>query len=410
MCVAPRASTQQAMDQAYAAPAGIYLAFRLQLAGKFVVLCTAFGSAIPVLYAIAAGYFWLAGWIDRYNLLRRLAPPPVTDASLTASVAIVVFPIAVCLHVIMALVFFSAQAKLHDTLHDTPANATAPTTALLDANATVGVSTATSVVAVPTSLATGTAASWDAYHIQLATSALALGGLSFFALREIARHLGVRIRLLSEAQTNVVLKVITQEPDEAQAAALVGAAVQTAAHSNHVYLPPLPSTLLHELGLDEQARRVAIESVNEVTNAANRAAERSAMDSFIPGGNAAGGRASFRSPPPAALNAERLSVGGGERHSAPTNGDEPMHVARTITLDRATSFDQQTRTSWQEHERRFSERAICESPAGAPASPARTRAQPHATTPSRITPIPRQSAREQAADGTPASQPSTSRV
>ena len=49
---------------------------RLQLAGKFVVLATMFGTAIPVLYLIAAIYFWLAAWIDRYNLLRRLAPCP----------------------------------------------------------------------------------------------------------------------------------------------------------------------------------------------------------------------------------------------------------------------------------------------------------------------------------------------
>ena len=103
LCVAPRAPTQRAMDEAYAAPAGIYLAFRLQLAGKFVVLCTMFGSAIPVLYLIAAIYFYLAAWIDRYNLLRRLAPPPVTDASLTATAAIVIFPTAILLHVLMAL-------------------------------------------------------------------------------------------------------------------------------------------------------------------------------------------------------------------------------------------------------------------------------------------------------------------
>ena len=52
---------------------------------KFVVLATVFGTAIPTLYLYTAIYFWLAGWIDRYNLLRRLAPPPVTDASLTAT-------------------------------------------------------------------------------------------------------------------------------------------------------------------------------------------------------------------------------------------------------------------------------------------------------------------------------------
>ena len=62
------------------------------------------GSAIPALYAIGAGFFWLGAWIDRYNLLRRLAPPPVTDASLTATIAIAVFPCAILLHVLMAAV------------------------------------------------------------------------------------------------------------------------------------------------------------------------------------------------------------------------------------------------------------------------------------------------------------------
>ena len=38
LCIAPRATTQRAMDQAYAAPAGIYLAFRLQLAGRLHAL------------------------------------------------------------------------------------------------------------------------------------------------------------------------------------------------------------------------------------------------------------------------------------------------------------------------------------------------------------------------------------
>ena len=124
--VAPRAPTQHAMDEAYAAPAGIYLAFRLQLAGKFVVLATMFGAAIPAAYLIAALYFWLAQWIDRYNLLRRLAPPPVTDASLTATVAVAVFPTALLLHVLMALWLFSMLAHDEAALARAPAPPAAP--------------------------------------------------------------------------------------------------------------------------------------------------------------------------------------------------------------------------------------------------------------------------------------------
>lgn len=46
---APRQKTQLDMDRTYDMPAGLYLAYRLQLAGKFVVICAMFGSAIPVL-------------------------------------------------------------------------------------------------------------------------------------------------------------------------------------------------------------------------------------------------------------------------------------------------------------------------------------------------------------------------
>ena len=427
--IAPRATTQKAMDQAYAVPAGIYLAFRLQLAGKFVVLCTMFGSAIPVLYAIAAFYFWLAGWIDRYNLLRRLAPPPVTDASLTAAVSIVVFPLSILLHALMALVFFSGladddqHANGVSPLAAAATTATTATTATLAVNASVGGGGIAPLASLPVAIALGTTEGWNAYHIQLVTTAVALGCLAFFAVREIARHLGIRLRLLTDAQTNVVLKVITQEPDEAQQAALVGATAPLAAHSNHIYLPPLPPILLHELGHNDRARKLAVQSVDEVTNAANLAAELNAMDDFVPGGNAAGGRVSFRSRPPAGLVAESnlsrrqsgLASGPADRHSAPSSADEPMHIARAVTLDRAASFGQQARNRWQEHERRFSERfsfsgraqspSRRESNLGAMASPARACAQPHCTTPSSSsTPVIRHSARAMATvEGSPAS-------
>ena len=84
-----------------------------------------FGTAIPMLYIIGAFYFWLAGaaintrdtcprytrecashppaapgWIDRHNLLRRMSPPPRTEATLTRTLALYVFPLALALHVV----------------------------------------------------------------------------------------------------------------------------------------------------------------------------------------------------------------------------------------------------------------------------------------------------------------------
>ena len=59
--LAPRAKTQLAMDRLYIADADIYLAFRVQFACKFIVIILMFSSAIPVLFAVGAIYFWLAG-------------------------------------------------------------------------------------------------------------------------------------------------------------------------------------------------------------------------------------------------------------------------------------------------------------------------------------------------------------
>ena len=202
--VAPRAATQQAMDQAYIAPAGIYLAFRLQLAGKFVVICTSFGSAIPLLYLIGAFYFWLAAWIDRYNLLRRLAPPPVTDASLTSAMALIVFPAAVGMHVVLALVFFAALPAMAPPTTDHPPSSAAPTAP----------AAAIAPLPPPPPPPIGIAPvddQYDAFHIQLFTTMIACAALALFTIRECARLRGWQLpTLLSDYHENAILRVITQ--------------------------------------------------------------------------------------------------------------------------------------------------------------------------------------------------------
>ena len=52
-----------------------------------------------MLYLVGAAYFWLALWVDRYNLLRHVAPPPRTGPSLTMAMAAFVFPLSIVLHV-----------------------------------------------------------------------------------------------------------------------------------------------------------------------------------------------------------------------------------------------------------------------------------------------------------------------
>lgn len=398
LCIAPRAATQLQMDRSYAVPAGIYLAFRLQLAGKFVVLCTVFGSAIPTLYLVAAGYFWLAAWIDRYNLLRRLAPPPLTGAALTSAVALFVFPIAIGLHVIMALIFFAAIAKTDkdaDTAGpqsrsvspspsapgSTP-NATAIGDAAVNATATAPpwLSTAPpsgsggSYASIPSAMAPpaapplgspsaallALAGDWDAYHIQLITAALAFGVLLLFAAREVARAYGIRLRLLSDAQTNVVLKVITQEPD-AEQAALVGATARLSAHGADVYLPPLAPPLLSHIGVGPAVRRDAVESVLHVVEE-NVEAERAASTLDRPLARTASPRPKTRDPktsihecrgslgrqqtperaPAMAGRAGPAGVQGWEGAPPLTGGSAPpiggLEVARHISLARGRSF------------------------------------------------------------------------
>ena len=136
--LAPRASSQHEMNRIYAAPAGIYLAFRMQQAGKYVILAPMFGSAIPVLFIIATAYFWLGSWIDRYNLLRRLTPPPATDESLSKAAALYLFPTGVALHIIMALVFFAQLPLLSDGAKAAARAATEAAAALANATAALG--------------------------------------------------------------------------------------------------------------------------------------------------------------------------------------------------------------------------------------------------------------------------------
>ena len=304
LCIAPHASTQQAMDQAYAMPAGIYLAFRLQLAGKFVILATVFGSAIPVLYLVATLYFWLAGWIDRYNLLRRLTPPPVTDATLVSAVAMIVFPIAIALHVVMALFFFFSIASISA---DEAAASMMPSPAPLVppflppglppsppvmpplpfspqfANAShypplppsAWMNATPPAPASPVSPGGGGGAwtpsedreMWAAFNMQKWTSAVAAGCLLFFFARELARYYGLHFRILSDAQARVVLKVITQEPDRDQEG-LVSSTAPLNAHRSDVYLPPLAPPLLAEVDLSASARRAAKLSVLDLEMAA----------------------------------------------------------------------------------------------------------------------------------------------
>ena len=369
--IAPRLTTQQAMDESYAAPAGIYLAYRLQLAGKFVVLCTMFGSAIPSLYAIATIYFWMATWIDRYNLLRRLAPPPVTDASLTAAVAIIVFPIAILLHVLMALWFFSSLARTLDQEHaalPSPAPPIPPFPPPGEVSSGDFPSPPPPIPPTYPSPFVQLHSGWDAYHIQLGTAAVTLIFLISFGLKEIFRRYGIRLKLLSDAGQRVILRVFTQEPDEAQQQ-LVAATSLSGAHRSEVYLPPLAPPLLAELGLTQSARRAAVTAVREVSSMASAAADRpglisrrsSILTSYRQEGGASPGRGT----------SGNLSVSVAGAGAPSSVAPSPLtNKMREVALGDGAAFDQLTRTGWKELRRQES-RGVAEPPSPARGSAAR---------------------------------------
>ena len=257
LCLAPRAKTQLQMDRLYVDDADIYLAFRVQLAGKFIILALMFGTAIPILYLLAAFYFWLAGWIDRYNLLRRLSPPPRTDAALTRALCLVVFPLGMALHALMACLFFSSL----------PAEDAAEANAAAAAGAGAASSGGAAFPGAAGEFGSGADASppsfppafpppppspptradeWLAYKIQVGATVAVGCVIGVFYLVEFARRHGCNLRLLSARQQQVVLTVFTQT-DERRAAVAVSSSTM---RRGDEYLPPLTKSILLLLGLD----------------------------------------------------------------------------------------------------------------------------------------------------------------
>ena len=124
--LAPRARTQRQMNAWFKRDADIYVAIRVQLVNKMVVIGVMYGAAFPALYVLGFVFCVAAAWIDRYNLLRRLAPPPPTSDRLVANLVRVVVPCSILLHMVIAVFLFRAKA-----------DATAPATGLAYANAAV---------------------------------------------------------------------------------------------------------------------------------------------------------------------------------------------------------------------------------------------------------------------------------
>jgi len=114
--IAPRAHTQREQNHIYTPQADIYVAFRLQLVTKTMVICLIYSTALPLLYALASAFMWLSMWIDRYNLLRQFAPPPRSPDALIGLVLRIILPFAIFVHLMCALMFYVDE--LHVFLQD----------------------------------------------------------------------------------------------------------------------------------------------------------------------------------------------------------------------------------------------------------------------------------------------------
>jgi hypothetical protein len=78
--LAPHAKTQSGMNRAYVVDADVWLAFRLQLAAKIILLTLMFSSAMPALLAVVALFCWAAHLVDKWVLFRQMRRPPHTQS------------------------------------------------------------------------------------------------------------------------------------------------------------------------------------------------------------------------------------------------------------------------------------------------------------------------------------------
>ena len=84
----------------------------LQLTTKFIVITLLYSAALPICYVFCGCFMWVSMWIDRYNLLRRLVPPPRSPDALISLILRVIFPVAISLHLISSVIFYSFELAL----------------------------------------------------------------------------------------------------------------------------------------------------------------------------------------------------------------------------------------------------------------------------------------------------------
>mmetsp|Transcript_13572 Transcript_13572/g.41242 ORF Transcript_13572/g.41242 Transcript_13572/m.41242 type:complete len:456 (-) Transcript_13572:335-1702(-) len=283
---APAATTQREMNAILSPKADIYVAFRLQLVAKLVVITLIYSSALPVAYLLTAAFMWLAMWIDRFNLLRRFSPPPRSPDFLIGVVLAYILPAAIAIHLASTILFYEQERAL---MHSDPlcstllgqafASATGtvhPAAHLLSAGELTGPASADSfdgeskfgneaesVTHTVRCQTAATIAQADAAAATAWVAAIVWGlALLVYCVREATRVHDSAIHLTSQ---NIIAKFADvfsiQQPVSRQ--------VLVEAHSNPfrrhddstLYMPPLPRWVLAELGSDVPAAPNASTSI-----------------------------------------------------------------------------------------------------------------------------------------------------
>ena len=70
--LATKATTQREMNHLYTEKADIYLAFRLQLVCKYIIIALMYASALPACFLLGFLFFLLSAWVDRRGTSDKL--------------------------------------------------------------------------------------------------------------------------------------------------------------------------------------------------------------------------------------------------------------------------------------------------------------------------------------------------
>ena len=232
--LAPSAHTQQEMNIAYTPRADIYIAFRLQLVAKAICIGLIYGAALPACYLLTTIACWVSMWVDRYNLLRRLAPPPRSPDALIGTLLTVILPAALAVHLFTTWLFYSEQLQLVRT----DARCERGDERLPDSKGPRACQTAHTLRHAEDSV-------W------VCTVSLMLWGsfIVFYCWREAVREVDRGLHLVGEATVATFVDVLTVQDSKSHLLPPSPGTFRRQRDELALYTPPLPQWIMQKLGL-----------------------------------------------------------------------------------------------------------------------------------------------------------------